>query len=97
MADHDYHVNLPGGLLLTVKIKNDPITIDFTSTSGKKMTFHYTGNPGRTATVTPGTGTHIGRVPATHALADGTTLSRTTAFTGAETIEYIDPGGSRMD
>jgi hypothetical protein len=93
----DYHVNLPGDLLLTVEVKDDPIRMHLTFKSGKKLTFDYAGNPTRIATVTSGTGTHTGRVAATAArLGGGPALTRTAFSDGSEQVEYIDPDGSRM-
>src|SRR5713226_5802930 len=96
----EYHVNLPQGLLLTVEIEDSPITMHITFPHGKRVTFNYEGNPSRKAYTRVGSGTHIGRVAATHPRRNGTSppLQRVSALesSAAQTIEYIDPEGSEM-
>ncbi len=47
----EYHVGLPNKMMLTVEIEDTPITMHITFPQGQRVTFHYKGNPERTATV----------------------------------------------
>jgi len=93
----DYHVNLPGNVLLTVEVKDTPIRMHLTFGSGKKLTFDYAGEPTRIAKVKEGTGAHTGRVAEkADRPGGGPDLVRKTFSVGSESVEFIDPDGSRM-
>ena len=102
----EYHVGLPNKMMLTVEIEDTPITMHITFPQGRRVTFHYKGNPERTASVTESQGPKPAPIPDTHprkGAAAATlgplqkrSISDSDPQTGNLQIEFVDPAGSEM-
>ena len=101
---NEYHVEIHGEAVLTVEYDGTPITIHLTFPSGDRTTFEYLGTVGkRVATAKQSSGA-VYTPPPRHKMTSsglpvpGSPVSLPPArmVRGANTLDYIDPGGSSM-